>query len=264
MSTKTATKNSAGRTPQSQPITTIVPARGLLLQLTRWHVGAGGKPLLFLNGIGATSADAAPLLRRIKGREIWTIDMPGTGGSPDCLWPYSPQSMADAVMDVVARFTEGPIDLAGFSWGGALAQQIAGQYSARIEGLILMATSSHIGAGDIGWGAVFDWDILQNSMRLPQASALGLAYQSLAMAGWSSDKLWPRISGHPILIISGSRDSVVPELHGRQLADQLEGAQFRRISGGHLFPFTKAKETAEMIGDFLGRYGEAKMRQAAA
>lgn len=230
---------------------TMVSARGMSLQLTRWHVGAGGKPLLFLNGIGASSADAATLLSRITDREVWTIDMPGTGGSPDCFWPYSARSMAEAVMDVVSQHSAEPIDLAGFSWGGALAQQIAGQFPDRIDHLILLATASQIGSNDIGWGAIFDWDILKNSLKMPSASMLGLSYQSLAMTGWSNASLLPHIAEHKILILSASHDHVVPSAYGQQLADTLKGAEFHQISGGHLFPFTKAAETAAVFERFL-------------
>lgn len=261
MNADPATSGAKARAPHIQPVVTMVRARGLMLQFTRWHIGSGGKPLLFLNGVGASSADAAPLLRRITGREVWTIDMPGTGGSPDCFWPYSAQSMAEAVMDVVAQHSSGPIDLAGFSWGGALAQQIAGQFSARVDHLILLATASQIDASDIGWGAIWDWDILKNSLRMPTASALGLTYQSLAMAGWSSDRLLPRIADHKILILGASQDHVVPSAHARRLVDKLQDAEYVQISGGHLFPFTKAEETAAHIAEFLNA---ASATQAAA
>ena len=52
-------------------------AYGLTLRVARWRAGAGGVPLLFLNGIGADIGAAAPLLAQIDGREVWTLDMPG-------------------------------------------------------------------------------------------------------------------------------------------------------------------------------------------
>lgn len=230
-----------------------VQARGLTFRVARWHVGAGmgSPPLLFLNGIGADADTAAPLLRRIIGREVWTLDMPGTGGSPDCFWPYSVHSMANAVMDVADHFGEITLDLAGFSWGGALAQQIAGQFPQRIGRLILLGTASQIGSADIGWGAVFDHDVVSGIMRMPVSSALGLTYQSLAMAGWSNNLLAHRIIDRPIMVISGTKDHVVPAQHGSALADQLQARQHLTISGGHLFPFTKAQETAQAITAFL-------------
>lgn len=241
------------------PHQNLVRARGLQLHLTRWHRGRSGTPLLFLNGLGADAHAAAPLLRRITGREVWTIDMPGTGSSPDCFWPYSLASMAETVMDVVRQFTNGPIDLAGFSWGGALAQQITGQFPDRVENLILLATASHLSAADLGWGAAFDRDIQKNGLRLPVATPLGLTYQSLALAGWSSDILSSRIGAHPILLLSGDRDQVVPQSYGWKLAERLNNPQHLIVDGGHLFPFAKARETSALIQEFLDQQWDMRM-----
>ena len=67
---------------------------GLTLRVARWRAGAPGVPLLFLNGIGADIGAAAPLLAQIHDREVWTLDMPGVGGSPDALLPYGAPTMA--------------------------------------------------------------------------------------------------------------------------------------------------------------------------
>src|SRR3546814_16912481 len=76
---------------------------GLSLRVARWREGAPGTPLLFLNGIGADIAAAAPLLAQIDGREVWTLDMPGVGGSPDALLPYGAPTIAAVVMEIADR-----------------------------------------------------------------------------------------------------------------------------------------------------------------
>jgi len=107
---------------------------GLSLRVARWREGAPGTPLLFLNGIGADLVAAAPLLAQITGREIWTLDMPGVGGSPDALLPYAAPTIAAVVMEIADRLGHRTIDVAGFSWGGALAQQVAIQFPGRVRG----------------------------------------------------------------------------------------------------------------------------------
>lgn len=231
-------------------------ARGLTFRVTSWHRDADGPPLLFLNGLGADAAAAAPLLRRITGRELWTLDMPGTGGSPDCFWPYSAHSMASAVMAIADQMGHQRLDIAGFSWGGALAQQITSQFSDRIDRMILMGTSGYIGAADIGWGAIFDRDVLggaMNVMKMPVSSALGLTYQSLAMTGWNNDRLIPRLIDRPICIMSATHDQVVPASHSDELAAVLHAQCHVKISGGHLFPFTKPQQSAAEILKFLNK-----------
>ena len=116
---------------------------GLTLRVARWRAGAGGTPLLFLNGIGADLAAAAPLLAQIHGREVWTLGMPGVGGSPDALLPYGASTIAAVVMEIADRFDHKMIDIAGFSWGGALAQQIAVQFPGRVRRLVCQTANTY-------------------------------------------------------------------------------------------------------------------------
>lgn len=234
---------------------------GLTLRVARWRAGAAGTPLLFLNGIGADIAAAAPLLAQIRGREVWTLDMPGVGGSPDALMPYGAATMAATVMEIADRFGQRTLDLAGFSWGGALAQQIAVQFPGRIGHLVLMATTPSVNAPGIGWAALLDDDMLASGLKLPTATPLGLAYQAAAMAGWTSAAMLPSLKDVPTLILMGERDGVVPASHGQSIADLIDGARLETMPGSHLFPFTHAAKVAARITAFLD---QPAMRRAAA
>lgn len=117
-----------------RPVTSSEHVYGLRLCIARWRAGAEGTPLLFLNGIGADLTAAAPLLAQIHGREVWTLDMPGVGASPDALLPYGASTIAAVVMEIADRLGHDILDIAGFSWGGALAQQIAMQFPGRVAG----------------------------------------------------------------------------------------------------------------------------------
>jgi pimeloyl-ACP methyl ester carboxylesterase len=224
---------------------------GLSLRVARWREGAGGTPLLFLNGIGADIAAAAPLLAQIQGREVWTLDMPGVGGSPDALLPYSAPTMAATVMEIAGRFGHAALDIAGFSWGGALAQQVAVQFPGRVRRLVLMATTPTVGAPGIGWAALLDDDMLASGLKLPTATPLGLTWQAMAMAGWTSAAMLPHLRNIPTLILMGERDGVVPACHGQAIAELIDGAVLEVVPGSHLFPFTHAAAIAARINDFL-------------
>ena len=224
---------------------------GLSLRVARWREGAPGTPLLFLNGIGADIAAAAPLLAQIDGREVWTLDMPGVGGSPDALLPYAAPTIAAVVMEIAGRLGHRMIDLAGFSWGGALAQQVAIQFPGRVRRLVLMATTPTVGAPGIGWAALLDDDMLASGLKLPTATPLGLAYQSMAMAGWTSAAMLPHLKTTPVLILMGERDGVVPACHGQAIAELIDGAVLEVVPGSHLFPFTHAATISARISAFL-------------
>jgi pimeloyl-ACP methyl ester carboxylesterase len=244
------------------PIVSTQQVYGLALRVARWRTGAAGTPLLFLNGIGADIAAAAPLLAQIEEREVWTLDMPGVGGSPDALLPYSAPTMAASVAAIADHFGHRRFDIAGFSWGGVLAQQLAVQFPERIRRMILMATMPAVGAPGIGWAAMLDDDMLASGLKLPTATPLGLTYQVMAFAGWSSAAQLPQLRDIATLILMGERDGVIPAWHGQAIADLIEGALLEIVPGSHLFPFTHAAAIAGRISDFLDH--PAPDRRAAA
>ena len=231
---------------------------GLSLRIARWREGTAGTPLLFLNGIGADIAAAAPLLAQIHGREVWTLDMPGVGGSPDALLPYGAPTIAAVVMEIADRLGHKSIDLAGFSWGGALAQQIALQFPGRVRRLVLMATTPVMGAPGIGWAAMFDDDMLASGLKIQTATPLGIAYQTAAMAGWTSLGLLSGLKNLPTLVLMGERDGVMPACYGEMLADQIDGAVLELVPGSHLFPFTHAAAISARINAFLDQPAKAQ------
>src|SRR3546814_13936354 len=100
--------------------------------------------------------------------------------------PYGAPTMAASVMEIAERLGHQRLDLAGFSWGGALAQQIAVQFPGRIRRLILMATTPSVSAPGIGWAALLDDAMLASGLKLPTATPLGIAYPPAAMAGGAS------------------------------------------------------------------------------
>ena len=233
------------------PDVSMEHAYGLTLRVARWRAGRGDIPMLFLNGIGADIAAAAPLLAQLHGREVWTIDMPGVGGSPDALLPYAAPTMAAILVEIADRFGHKLFDVAGFSWGGAMAQQVAVQFPSRVRRLVLMATTPTVAAPGIGWAALLDDDMLASGLKLPTATPLGLTYQSLAMAGWTSAAMLPTLKAIPTLILMGEQDGVVPACHGQLIAELIEGSLLEVVKGSHLFPFTHAADIAERISGFL-------------
>ena len=70
------------------------------------------------------------------------FDIPGVGGSPVPLAPYRFSTLSVLTDKLLRRLGyDGPVDVLGVSWGGALAQQFARQYPERCRRLILAATS---------------------------------------------------------------------------------------------------------------------------
>jgi len=272
--------------PSDSPMPDIVER---MVEIGRQHlhvaVRAGRQPPLVLcNGIGANLELFAPLMRALDGIETLAFDVPGTGSSPPSPEPMRLRGVAQLVGMMAARLGYQQIDLLGVSWGGMLAQQLAGQYPERVRRLVLVSTGPgatpemlRLSPGrlrmmfqmasprrwhDINYmqeiapemyGGVFREDpgrVRQTFNATRQPSFLGYYGQLVAMAGWSS-LTWLHRLPQPTLVISGTDDPLVPVASARQLAERIPNAQLRLFDDGHLLLMTRLDEVAPLLRDFL-------------
>ena len=106
-------------------------------------------PLLLLSGIGIGYEVFDRLIDALDPDiDIIRVDVPGVGGSPVALLPAGFPQLAGLLAALLDDLGYRQVDVLGFSWGGALAQQFAVQYPSRCRRLILMSTSTglHVGA----------------------------------------------------------------------------------------------------------------------
>src|SRR5271154_3017273 len=139
-----ATGSEFGTTERS--VEHLIPALG---QQIRVRVRAGsGVPLVLCNGIGASLEVLDPLVDQLDpDTTVVRFDVPGVGGSPDSMLPYTFPYLAAVLgrlMSALGLGGEG-VDVLGLSWGGALAQQFAFQNPRRCRRLILASTGVGIG-----------------------------------------------------------------------------------------------------------------------
>ena len=221
------------------------------------------------------------MIRRIERRPVVIVDLPGTGGSPvSWFWPRMPRyaRMLMAVMDHL-NFS-GRFSVAGVSWGGILAQQIARSSRGRVTHLILMATSPGILMVPGKTGALLrmltpqryisrDYMVrnaatlyggeMRNQPQLAREHAGvtrapdTLAYLQQVMAAYQFTSLhWLHRVACPALVISGDDDPLVRPINARILAACLPNAQLKIVEGGgHLFMTLRATETAALINRFI-------------
>ncbi len=258
---------------------------GRTLRVARWRARvkrgkvADNPPLLFFNGVGANIELVAPFARALGERDFIIFDMPGVGDSPDPVLPYNPISMSRTAAELMTKLGYDAMDVMGVSWGGALAQHFAMQYPARVERLILAATTA-------GWmmmpGKLSALSKMANPRRyidhkymakhfdtlyggktdgagghlerIRPPSGVGYFYQLLAMVGWTSAPLLPFLLKAETLIIMGEQDNIVPVINGRFLASLIPNAELRTIAdGGHMFLVSQAEESLAIITEFLDR-----------
>src|SRR5687767_3643875 len=195
-----------------------------------------GDPLLLVPGLGNNVGMWVPFMQQFPNRRIIRLDAPGTGLSSTPLFPISVPELADLLVAVLDDRGVPWADVVGFSYGGAVAQQLAFDHPTRVRRLVLAATNCGIGAFP-GWlpavmslatpiryyspsffdrtaaatnGGVTARDQairerMINARRSHPPAADGYTMQLLGIVGWSS---WHFLRGipHETLVIAGDDD----------------------------------------------------------
>ncbi len=242
----------------------------------------GGVPLVLLTGIGAHIEMWEPFAAVAGDRELIGIDVPGTGASELPLLPMWMTGFAALIGEILDELGLSEVDVLGYSWGGALAQQLAYDEPHRVRRLILCATTP-------GWGALpprpvaaamlltparylhpalmrFSLPLIaggrtrrepaklaaQQRARLAhRPSPLGYALQLYAISGWSSLPWLHRVR-QPVLVLAGDDDPTIPLVNPRILANRLPDARLFVVrGGGHLFLIDEPDSVAAEIAAFL-------------
>src|SRR6478672_7764583 len=120
----------------------FVRAAGLRLRVGR--VGAG-RPLLLITGIGANLDMWAPFARLVGGRELIAFDPPGAGLSQRPRFPLRMKGLAQVVRELLDALELERVDVLGYAFGGALAQELARRAPDRVRRLVLCATGPGLG-----------------------------------------------------------------------------------------------------------------------
>ncbi|RVQ69492.1 alpha/beta fold hydrolase [Croceicoccus ponticola] len=253
---------------------------GLTLRIGRNGVGAphDAVPLLMLNGIGFNAELMEPLARQFPGRHIVCPDMPGCGNSPDPVLPYTIKRVARAMESLMEREVPGrAFDILGFSWGGAVAQQLAVTASRKVARLALVATTSGLplpaanpevlrrllDPTEYGHPAKLTdnfMDLLNEGganagllRRFKSPTPQGVGCQVGALAGWSAAPMLPFLR-MPVLLAGMAEDAIVPIAHQRALACLIPQAETIELrSGSHLLPLATPERIGPQLVDFFGQ-----------
>jgi poly(3-hydroxyalkanoate) depolymerase len=258
----------------------MVDLNGQLLRVATRQGSDASPPLLIFNGIGANLELVEPFVAALEDVSVIIFDVPGVGGSPAPVVPYRFSTLSVLSERLLSRLGyDGPVDVLGVSWGGALAQQFARLYPARCRRLILAATSpgvimvpaklsvlskligprrytdpaylQEVGAEIYGGAYRRDPSLLRDHARHIQAPrGRGYLYQLLAASGWSSLP-WLGALRQTTLVMHGNDDPIVPLTNAKILAARIPHATLYVIDDGHLFLITRAREVAPVVRRFL-------------
>ena len=130
-----------------------------------------GRPLLVLNGFGATSSDWDPLF--IHGlasyNELILLDNRGIGSSTDDGKPFDITRLANDAAHVIETLGFERLSILGWSMGGFIAQTLALQHPNRVHKLILLSTDP--GGSDADLASPDVWSELVDTSGTPHEQA---------------------------------------------------------------------------------------------
>ncbi|MEE2682357.1 MAG: alpha/beta hydrolase [Actinomycetota bacterium] len=227
-----------------------------------------GTPLLVISGTGSDLRNPRLPIPSIENDfSVLRYDQRGLGQTDV---PPPPYSMTDYCNDAAALLSSLGIrqaDVIGISFGGMVAQHLAGNHPDRVNKLVLACTSpggKNYSSFDLqeivkttpsqqgeAWVRLLDSRYGMEEMNLPVISAVrelikagkpifpnnltsGTLNQLEARSTHDAFHLLETIE-HPTLITGGLYDSVAPERNLREMHARIPNSQLALFEGGHLF-----------------------------
>ena len=246
-----------------------------------------GRPLVALNGFAATSADWDPSFidRLASSNELILLDNRGIGRSTDNGQPFDIAQLADDAARVIEMLGIERANVLGWSMGGFIAQTLALQHPGLITKLILLSTDP--GGADVDIASPDVWSQLIDMSGTPHEQArrlLSLVFPSdvaesiyrefgdivaaaraqlspdlvnrqvAAMDAWHHTGIGNRLReiNVPVLIATGTGDSVIPPSNALRLVNAIPGAWLAQFNGGgHAFMYQYPRPLADLVNSFL-------------
>ena len=230
-----------------------------------WQASGSGAPLILIHGWGSSAALFSELMSQLPGCHCLAPDLPGYGASTAAT-KVDLAALADDFIRWFDALGLERVTLLGWSLGGMLAQELAARFPARIERLVLVATTPRFvsapdwqhGLADSAvralardfkrapiptlahfWRLQFSGEGSIPSPRLPQvepATALGglELLRQVDLRNQLSEITMPA------LVLHGSHDVIIPVAAGRFLAATLPQAFLHEVNDGGHTPFLSA------------------------
>jgi pimeloyl-ACP methyl ester carboxylesterase len=255
-------------------------------QLVYRRIGKG-RPLVVLNGFGATSSDWDPSFidRLASSNELILLNNRGIGGSADDGQPFDIAKLAHDAAHVIEALGFEHVSLLGWSMGGFIAQTLALNYADRVDKLVLLSTDSGGIEADLASPDV--WFKLIDTSGTPNEQAHRLLFllfpndvaesfyqqfgdmvaaaraqlpvellnrQSAAMDAWHRKGVASQLREIrvPVLIATGTEDIVIPASNALKLVNATPGARLAQFPhGGHAFAAQYPRALADLINSFL-------------
>ncbi|WP_348760444.1 alpha/beta hydrolase [uncultured Salinisphaera sp.] len=239
-----------------------------------------GRPMVLLGTLGTHLDMLLPLVNALDDIEVIIPEMPGTGASPSRGLPHGMGWHARLLQTFLTRLGyDSAINLVGAGWGASLAQTYALAGNARVNRLVLAASTVGIGLNAVngqslrrfnavrrfhaeqatpdGLSGLYNGLIRQRPQALKSREQLaapelrGYIHQLVARVGWTTVHRLHNLMC-PTLIMAGDADQIAPIYQSRLLHWLIPKSHVHVVrGGGHLFLQLRANECAAVIQRFI-------------
>lgn len=250
-------------------------AGGLYFKEYAAGLNPAGPPLVLVHGAGGDLMQWPGDLRRLPGRRVFAVDLPGhgnTGGEP-CA---DITAYAEALRTWAVQLGLPPFVLAGHSMGGAIAIEFALRHEGKLAGLVLLSTGARLRvAPQILAGIQTDFDATvdllvkwmygegadPNLLRLGARRLREVPPQVLHADFAACDAFDRRADvGRirlPALILCGDSDVMTPLKSSEYLRDQIASSELAVLpGGGHMVALQQPQVVAGHAQRFLAGLAE--------
>ena len=251
-----------------------IDVQGISIFYRRYQTGnskaTNCPPLVLIHGAGGRLMNWPPQLRRLDGRSIYALDLPGHGSSGG-----SGLSTIEAYRDSVLAFADAlslcSFAAVGHSMGGAIALSLALHRPERISRLILLGTAAALPVAPrlldgltVDYASTVNWlmpllfaektDVrLRDEYRQQLLSiAPGLVLNDFLACNAFDVRDRLSIIRVPTLFICGDTDKMTPAARSKTLYNQLPDAELHVINeAGHMVMVEQPAATVAVIQQFL-------------
>ena len=249
-----------------------MPTAANLYYYTNGDEAHGQAPVVLIHGAGGHHLYWPPQIRRITGRRIFAVDLPGHGRSDG----IGRDRIEDYVDDILGFMADVGINAAvwiGHSMGGAIALQAALQIPRRVLGLALLGSGARLRVdpklleyatretsfpaalqllGERSFSEASDPRLRQLALqRMAEMRPGVLQGDLLACAAFDVSGRLSEVHVSSLILL-GEQDQLVHPRNSEMLREGLRDSELRVIRGaGHMVMLEKAEETAAALRQFL-------------
>lgn len=227
---------------------------------------------MLVHGAGGDLMQWPTGLRRLAGRAVYALDLPGHGKSGGDA-PIEVGTYTEALREWADRLALPEFVLVGHSMGGAIALEFSLRYMDRLAGLVLISTGARLRVAPqiltgiqadpketvdllIGWmyGASTDPNLLRlGARRLREVRPEVLLADFAACNAFDRRKDVAQITT-PTAIICGDADVMTPLKSSQYLHERIAGSQLIVIpDAGHMALLEQPAAVARAIDAFVER-----------